>query len=168
MEKVAQITGLTPAQLFRYSLIAGVVLVMLGIGNTYITCLLGVAYPCFMSFLALESTKEDDDKQWLTYWVVFGIFNFVDHFAGFILSLVPFYFFLKLVFLVWLFHPSSQGATTIYNIYILPNMQQYEKHIKKVEESVSGAISGAKDKLEDVASAAKDQMSAPADEKKED
>ena len=133
MEKIAQITGLTPAQLLLYSLIAGFVLVMLGIGNTYITYLLGVAYNCFMSFLALESTREDDDKQGLTYWVVFDIFHFVDHFAGFILSLVPFYFFLKLVFLVWLFHASSQGATTIYNIYILPNMQQYENYIKKVE-----------------------------------
>ena len=133
MEKVAQMTGLTPGQISRYGLIAGIVLVMLGIGNTYITCLLGVAYPVFMSFLALESKGADDDKQWLTYWVVFGIFNIIDQFAGFILTFIPFYFFLKLIFLVWLFHPASQGATTIYNTYILPNMKQYEKHIIKLE-----------------------------------
>ena len=120
MEKIAQMTGLTPGQISRYGLVAGIVLVMLGIGNTYITCLLGVAYPCFASFLALESDGEDDDKQWLTYWVVFGLFNIVDQFAGFILHFIPFYFFLKLIFLVWLFHPATCGATTLYNAYILP------------------------------------------------
>ena len=62
MEKVAAMTGLTPGQISKYGLITGIVLVMLGIGNTYITVLLGVAYPCFMSFLALESPGADDDK----------------------------------------------------------------------------------------------------------
>ena len=147
MEKVAQMTGMTPGQISRYGLIGGIVLVMLGIGNTYITCLLGVAYPCFMSFLALESEGADDDKQWLTYWVVFGLFNIVDQFAGFILTFIPFYFFLKLIFLVWLFHPVSCGATTIYNLYILPNMKQYEKHIIRVEEEVSKAADAAKAKV---------------------
>lgn len=146
MEKVAEMTGLTPGQISKYGLIAGILLVMLGIGNTYITCLLGVAYPCFMSFLALESDGEDDDKQWLTYWVVFGIFNIVDQFAGFILAFVPFYFFLKLIFMVWLFHPATLGATTIYNIYILPNMKQYEKHITAMEDKVAGVADAAKDK----------------------
>ena len=150
MEKAAQMTGLTPGQISRYGLYTGIVLVMLGIGNSYITCLLGVAYPCFMSFLALESKGSDDDKQWLTYWVVFGIFNIIDQFAGFILTFIPFYFFLKLCFLVWLFHPITQGATVIYNAYILPNMQQYEKHIEKLEKGVAGLADSATSQLKDV------------------
>ena len=129
MEQVAALTGLTPAQISKYGLGLGIVLVMLGIGSTYITTLLGVAYPVFMSFLALQSSGKDDDKQWLTYWVVFGLFNLLDQFAGFILTFIPFYFFLKLCFLVWLFHPATLGALTVYNAYILPNMKQYEKHI---------------------------------------
>ena len=155
MEKVAQLTGLSPGQISRYGLVAGVLLVMLGIGNTYITCLLGVAYPVFMSFLALESKGADDDKQWLTYWVVFGIFNIVDQFAGVILAFIPFYFFLKLIFLVWLFHPTSLGATTVYNAYILPNMKQYEKHIIAAEAGLGKAM----DKAGDVAASAKATIS---------
>ena len=147
MEKVANMTGLTPGQISRYSLFGGIILVMLGIGNNYITCLLGVAYPCFMSFLALESKGSDDDKQWLTYWVVFGLFNIVDQFAGFILHFIPFYFFLKLLFLVYLFHPSTTGATSIYNEYILPNMKQYEKHIIAVEKGLSDVAGAAKEKV---------------------
>ena len=154
MEKVAAMTGLTPSQIFRYSIIAGVVMVMCGIGGTYITCLLGVAYPCFMSFLALESKEEDDDKQWLTYWVVFGLFNIIDQFAGFILSFIPFYYLLKLCFLIWLFHPITKGATTIYDMFILPNMRQYEKHIVAVEQKITQAAASAKN----AANAAKDKV----------
>ena len=91
---------------------------MFGIGASYVTCLIAVAYPAFMTFLSLESPDEDDDKQWLTYWVVFGLFSIVDQFAGFILHFIPFYYFIKMSFLIWLFHPSTQGATMVYNNYI--------------------------------------------------
>jgi len=36
--------------------------VMFGVGQTYLTNLIGVAYPAFMSFIALESEGADDDK----------------------------------------------------------------------------------------------------------
>ena len=139
MESVAAMLGTSVDKLSKYALYTGIVCVMLGIGDQYITTAIAVAYPCFMSFLALESEGADDDKQWLTYWVVFGLFNILDHFAGFILTLIPFYYFLKLLFMIWLFHPALQGATTIYNIYILPTMKQYEKHIIAGEEAIAGA-----------------------------
>jgi len=91
--------------LMQYSLLAGIMAVMFGVGSTYITNLIGVAYPAFMSFMALESVGTEDDKQWLTYWVCFGAFNIIDQFAGVILTFIPFYYFLKLGFLVYLFHP---------------------------------------------------------------
>ena len=34
---------------------------MFGVGASYITTAIGVAYPAFMSFLALESDAKDDD-----------------------------------------------------------------------------------------------------------
>ena len=122
LDQIASMTGLTVPQITRYAMYAGVACVMLGIGSTYITVALGVAYPCFMSFIALESDGGEDDKQWLTYWVVFGLLNILDSFAGFILAFIPFYFFLKLCFLIFLMHPSTMGATMVYNTYILPGM----------------------------------------------
>merc|ERR1719362_1390608 len=102
---------------------------MLGVGEHYVTIAVGVAYPAFMSFLALESEGADDDKQWLTYWTVFGAFNIVDHFAGVLTVFVPFYLFFKVLFLLYLMHPSTQGALTLYNALILPNVQKYESKI---------------------------------------
>ena len=78
LNKVSASTGIPLGKLMQYGLIAAVLLVMLGIGQSYITNVMGVAYPAFMSFIALESDGKDDDTQWLTYWVCFGAFNIVD------------------------------------------------------------------------------------------
>ena len=129
LDQVAAMTGMTVPQLTRYAMYAGIACVMLGIGSSYITVAIGVAYPVFMSFIALESEGGEDDKQWLTYWVVFGLLNIVDQWSGFILAFIPFYFFLKLCFLIFLMHPSTKGATMVYNTYILPGMNQVEGHI---------------------------------------
>ena len=67
-------TGLTKPQLINYSMYGGVTLVMLGVGQVYITTMIGVLYPAFMSFVALETEDTEDDKLWLTYWVVYGAF----------------------------------------------------------------------------------------------
>ena len=109
---------------------------MFNIGASYITCLIGVAYPAFMSFLALESGNDEENKQWLTYWVVFGIFNIVDQFAGFILRFIPFYYFLKLAFLVFLFHPKTLGATYVYNHYLREAIRPVEKLADQAEELI--------------------------------
>ena len=67
-------TGMTKPQIVNYAMYGGVGLVMLGVGQVYITTMIGVLYPAFMSFLALETDDKEDDKLWLTYWVVFGFF----------------------------------------------------------------------------------------------
>ena len=111
-------TGLKKPQILQYGLVASVLLVMLGVGQNFITTMLGVCYPAFASFVALETEAKDDDKQWLTYWVCFGFFQIVDCFGGIILSFIPFYFFLKVGFMVWLFHPKTMGALWLYNNYL--------------------------------------------------
>jgi receptor expression-enhancing protein 5/6 len=133
-------TGVPIKSLMQYTLVGAVVLVMLGIGQSYITNIIGVAYPAFMSFMALESEGLDDDKQWLTYWVCFGAFNIVDQFAGLILRIIPFYFFLKCGFLVYLMHPSFLGATQVYNSLILPRMNEYAHHIENIEKQTGNFI----------------------------
>jgi hypothetical protein len=62
LNTISQKTGTPIKSLMQYTLVGMVVLVMLGIGQTYITNIIGVAYPAFMSFMALESDGLDDDK----------------------------------------------------------------------------------------------------------
>jgi len=101
LETVSQMTGLPKDKLLKYSLIILALFVVFGIGQAFLTTLLGVVYPVYMSSCALESNNASDNREWLTYWVIFGLFNGIDYFS----SLIPFYYFMKLSTLIWLFHP---------------------------------------------------------------
>jgi len=74
-------------------------------GATILTLAITVLYPAAKSIQALETEHTEDDKEWLTYWIIFGIFTFLDDFAGFILNMIPYFFWLRLAFFVYLFAP---------------------------------------------------------------
>jgi len=44
---------------------------------------------------------------------------------------IPFYYLLKIIFLIYLFHPSTQGAKQIYDVIIEPFLSKYEEQIDK-------------------------------------
>ena len=85
---------------------------------------------------------------------MFGAFNIIDHFADVITAFIPFYLFFKVLFLIFLMHPATQGSLMIYNAYILPNVEKYESKIaeaeKKLEEVAEKAKRVAGDIVEDV------------------
>ena len=140
IQKISDATGLPQHKVLQYALVALIMFVVFGIGSSVITNLIGVAYPCFMSFYALESEGADDDKQWLTYWVVFGLFSIADQFAGFILHFIPFYYVLKVAVLIWLFHPSMKGAIFVYENYIQPFWQQNKQYVEGLEKQIENVV----------------------------
>ena len=62
MDTITEATGITSQQIKNGALLAFLGCIMLGVGENFVTILIGVAYPCLMSFLALESEGIDDDK----------------------------------------------------------------------------------------------------------
>jgi len=83
--------------------------------------LVGWALPAYYSVKALDTPGHEDDIQWLTYWVVFGSFTFVESFAlRAVLYYLPFYFVFKTLFIVWLQLPVTKGARTLYNSVLRP------------------------------------------------
>ena len=105
--------------------------------SKYITCLVGVILPAYWSIKAIESPQYDDDKQWLTYWAIYGLFTFLDQFANIILRIFPFYFIFKIIFLIWCFMPNTMGALFIYNKFVAPYFKKYEDKIdKKIEKFI--------------------------------
>ena len=50
-------------------------LVFLIMGPELLVDLVGFVYPMYASLKAIETFSKDDDKQWLTYWVVFSLFK---------------------------------------------------------------------------------------------
>jgi receptor expression-enhancing protein 5/6 len=74
--------------------------------------LIGWGLPAYLSFKALESPGHDDDAQWLTYWIIFGFFNFAEGFAlRALLYYFPWYFSFKTLFILWLQLPAFRVST---------------------------------------------------------
>ena len=69
--------------------------------------LLGWALPAYLSLKALETPGPQDDIQWLTYWVIFGSFTFLESFAlRVLLYYLPWYYAFKSLFILWLQLPA--------------------------------------------------------------
>lgn len=145
LDTISQATGLPKAKVLKGSLVFLVLFVVFGIGQAIITNIIGVAYPVFMSFHALESRdSSNDDKQWLTYWVVFGLFSMTDSCAGFILHFIPFYYVLKVATLIWLFHPATQGASYVYRELIHPYVEHLNWFERQIQDGINSGVNQVK------------------------
>jgi receptor expression-enhancing protein 5/6 len=116
-----------------------------------------VIYPAAQSIKAIESHSKDDDKEWLTYWIIFGLFTLIDDFFGCILAMIPYFFFIKLGFFVYLFAPQTKGALKIYNTVAQPLLVQYRPMIEQLIKDVQGvAKDAAKEVKKEVVKTAQD------------
>ena len=82
--------------------------------------MIGFFLPAYFSMRALETPQPQDDVQWLTYWVVYGFFTFIETFVDFVLYWFPFYYTFKTLAIVWLMLPQTQGAKLVYTKAIRP------------------------------------------------
>lgn len=94
--------------------------------------LVGYAYPAYASFKALRTTDRQDDVQWLTYWIVMGFFSVSEFWLDMLISWFPFYYEMKLLFLLWLQLPGFIGATLLYREYVEPFLSEREERIDQI------------------------------------
>ena len=78
--------------------------------------LLTLVYPLIWSIQEYHSDDEDFLKMWGSYWGVFGFFFALDCFKSKVLTVMPLYFFLRTVILMYFYLPCFEGARTFYNI----------------------------------------------------
>jgi len=110
----------------------------INIGARFISHLVGFVYPFYATVAAIESKTKNDDTQWLVYWTVFGLFCVVENFVEWILYWIPFYYPLKVSFLLWCFVPKFHGAQIVYNNIIKP---QFDKHSSSIDAAISSLSS---------------------------
>mmetsp|Transcript_15988 Transcript_15988/g.49473 ORF Transcript_15988/g.49473 Transcript_15988/m.49473 type:complete len:157 (-) Transcript_15988:82-552(-) len=80
----------------------------------------GVGYPMYASMKMLAEDTTEDAAMWITYWCLFTSFKIVMGPLDFVLGFLPFYFYLKLALLVWLFSPTTKGAAIVYDKVVKP------------------------------------------------
>lgn len=67
-------------------------------------------------FKAIETPSTADDRQWLTYWSIFGAVKMLEYFLNALLYWVPYWFLIKTIFFLWLALPQFRvGDITIRN-----------------------------------------------------
>lgn len=134
VKKIANKTGLTVGQLGLGVLVVLSVFLVLEYGSCLISDGLGFIYPAYMSFKALESPDINDDKLWLTYWLIYASMAIYRVTLGAVFRIIPFYDLIRLFFYIYLFHPNTQGAVTIYDSLFKSLILIYEPEEQISEE----------------------------------
>lgn len=155
---LAKKAGVEPGLILGGGLIVSALLILIFFGATILTVVITVVYPATKSIQALESSGDDDDKVWLTYWIMFGIFSLLDEFGGILLSFIPLYFYVRLAFFIFLMAPQTQGASLLYKTLVKPILSQHKDRIQAFIDEVKGSAS---DLSKDAKAAAMKELNDP-------
>uniref|UniRef100_H3BEI9 Receptor expression-enhancing protein n=1 Tax=Latimeria chalumnae TaxID=7897 RepID=H3BEI9_LATCH len=89
----------------------------------------GMLYPAYSSYKAIKTKDVREYVRWMMYWIVFAIFMTAETFADIFISWFPFYYELKMAFVIWLLSPYTKGASLLYRKFVHPALSSKEKEI---------------------------------------
>ncbi|KAK2869038.1 hypothetical protein Q7C36_000909 [Tachysurus vachellii] len=139
LNKVEEKTGIKKRLLVIGTATATGLYLLFGYGASLICNLIGFVYPAYYSIKAIESTNKDDDTQWLTYWVVYGVFGVGEFFSDIFLSWCPFYYLCKCLFLLWCMAPVPwNGSQVLYRRLVRPLFLKHEATVDSMVCDLSG------------------------------
>ncbi|NWV21035.1 REEP4 protein, partial [Origma solitaria] len=67
--------------------------------------------------------------RWMMYWIVFALFMATETFTDLLISWFPFYYEVKMAFVIWLLSPYTRGASLLYRRFVHPTLTRKEKDI---------------------------------------
>ncbi|GCC32119.1 hypothetical protein chiPu_0010579 [Chiloscyllium punctatum] len=89
----------------------------------------GTLYPAYSSYKAVKTKNVKEYVKWMMYWIVFAFFTTAETLTDIILSWFPFYFELKIAFVIWLLSPYTKGSSVLYRKFVHPTLSSKEKEI---------------------------------------
>ncbi|KAK4099483.1 hypothetical protein N658DRAFT_525526 [Parathielavia hyrcaniae] len=100
-------------------------------------------FPLFASYKALKTSDPAQLTPWLMYWVVLGCVLLVESWTEWFLYWIPFYAYIRLLFLLYLVLPQTQGARLIYEEHIHPLIEENEAAIEEFIASAHDRLRSA-------------------------
>lgn len=90
-------------------------------------------YPAYQCFKVVEKSKVDAAvlRHWCKYWIIIAALSVLERTADSVLRLIPLYREAKLAFVIFLWHPQSQGTTYVYDTFVRPLVTKYEPEVDK-------------------------------------
>ncbi|XP_063348248.1 receptor expression-enhancing protein 2 [Pelmatolapia mariae] len=89
----------------------------------------GTLYPAYSSYKAVKTKNVKEYVKWMMYWIVFALFSTAETVTDLLLSWFPFYFELKIAFVIWLLSPYTKGSSVLYRKFVHPTLSNKEKEI---------------------------------------
>ncbi|NXN26594.1 REEP4 protein, partial [Nycticryphes semicollaris] len=65
--------------------------------------------------------------RWMMYWIVFALFMAMETFTDLLISWLPFYYEMKMAFVIWLLSRYTRGASLLYRKFVHPMLSRKEK-----------------------------------------
>ncbi|KAI9437946.1 TB2/DP1, HVA22 family-domain-containing protein [Lactarius indigo] len=96
-----------------------------------VSCVAAFLYPGYASFKTLSQrpASEEDLERWLMYWSVLACVIGVEYLAEWLVSWIPFYYLVKMLFLLYIALPQTQGASYLYQTQLAPTLRAHESQI---------------------------------------
>uniref|UniRef100_A0A8C6N711 Receptor expression-enhancing protein n=1 Tax=Melopsittacus undulatus TaxID=13146 RepID=A0A8C6N711_MELUD len=91
--------------------------------------LFGMLYPAYASYKAVRTKDIRQYVRWMMYWIVFALFKAVETLTDLLISWFPFYYEVKMAFIIWLLCPYTRGASLLYRRFVHPTLSRREKDI---------------------------------------
>ncbi|GAB0200243.1 receptor expression-enhancing protein 4 [Grus americana] len=94
-----------------------------------IVLVFGMLYPAYASYKAVKTKNIREYVRWMMYWIVFALFMATETFTDLLISWFPFYYEIKMAFVIWLLSPYTRGASLLYRKFVHPTLSRKEKEI---------------------------------------
>ncbi|XP_035281771.1 receptor expression-enhancing protein 1 isoform X4 [Anguilla anguilla] len=94
-----------------------------------VVLIFGTLYPAYSSYKAVRSKDVKEYVKWMMYWIIFALFTTAETITDIFLCWLPFYYELKIAFVVWLLSPYTKGSSVLYRKFVHPTLSSKEKDI---------------------------------------
>ncbi|XP_041368958.1 receptor expression-enhancing protein 1-like isoform X2 [Gigantopelta aegis] len=105
---------------------------LLAIISRLVILVFGTLYPAYASYKAVRTKNVREYVKWMIYWIVFALFYCVETFADVFISWLPFYYEVKIVFVLWLLSPMTRGSNFLFKKFVHPQLCKREKDIDEM------------------------------------
>ncbi|CAO3635221.1 unnamed protein product [Cunninghamella echinulata] len=83
-------------------------------------------YPAYMCYKAIKLNNASQYNSLIMYWIITTCYLVIEHITDIFIFWLPFYYEIKLLIMLWLILPQTNGTSIVYHQYLEPFLKQNE------------------------------------------